>query len=110
MPKQSLKERFSPDIPFVPYLSYPVKQPINITECFIYSNEERSVHGNYFHKGIDFAGSFGTPIYASASGYAVAGYHRFTLLNPDFSLRTFEDKPMGNGLGYFVQIYHPEEI
>ncbi|HVX92837.1 MAG TPA: M23 family metallopeptidase [Candidatus Dojkabacteria bacterium] len=107
---KSLKERLAPKIPFTPYLTYPIKRPIHITEGFIYSVEERALHGNYFHKGIDFATKYAEPVYAAASGYAIAGYHRFTLLNNDYSLKTFEGKPMGNGLGYFVQIYHPESI
>ncbi len=93
-----------------PYLRLPIKDQFYISEGWIYSPHERKLHGNYHHKGIDFSVRYGTPVYASADGFAVASYHRFPLLNRDFTFKLFEDMPMANGLGYFVQIYHPESV
>ncbi len=106
----SVKERYKPDIPNYAYLKLPVDEKAEITEGFIYSSMERSLHGMYFHKGIDYEESHGAPVYACASGYATASYHRYTLRNDDGTFRLLDNKPLGNGFGYFVQIYHPEEI
>lgn len=103
------KERYSPDIPFVPYMELPIKDSYSLEEGYIYSQEERDVHGFYIHGGLDFDCNFGTPVYAAASGFAVAGYHRFTLFNEDRTLRLHEGKPLGFGFGNMVQIYHSEE-
>ena len=107
----TIKQRHAPNIPNIPYLTHPIKSDYKISEGYIYSNYETSVHGNYFHKGIDYACPYGTPIYAAANGYAVASYFRFTAFNKDDkSVKLYKGLPMGNGLGYFIQIYHPEEV
>jgi hypothetical protein len=106
----TIKQRYAPDIKHYKYLIHPLKQNGKITEGFLYSEEERNVHAFYFHKAIDYACNWKTPVYASASGYAVAGYHRFTLLNKDKTPRLYKSKPLSLGLGYFVQIYHPYKI
>ena len=106
----TVKQRYAPNIENIPYLTMPLRGNFSITEGFIYSQEERDVHGNYFHKGIDYATPYGTPVYASASGYGVAGYHRFTVLEDDNTPRLYQGLPIGNGFGYFVQIYHPYSI
>jgi hypothetical protein len=106
----TVKERYAPNIENIPYLTMPLRGNFSITEGFIYSQEERNIHGNYFHKGIDYATPYGTPVYASASGYAVSGYHRFTALNDDNTLKLYQGLPLGNGLGYFIQIYHPYSV
>ncbi len=104
------KERYSPKIKFVPYLSLPVENYEEISEGFLYSSEEKEIHGNYLHKGIDYKCEYGEPVYATADGYAVAGYHRFPVLNKDGTIRLFNGEPLSNGMGYFVQIYHDEEV
>jgi murein DD-endopeptidase MepM/ murein hydrolase activator NlpD len=107
----TIKERYAPQIDFNPYLTYPIKTDFQISEGFVYTKEERDISGNYFHKGIDFACPYGTPIYAAASGYTVASYFRFTNFNKRLRTpRLYKNKPLGNGMGYFIQIYHPEEI
>lgn len=106
----TLKERYKPNIPNKPYLIEPVAEHLDITEGFIYTKSERERHGNHFHKGVDYETKWGAPVLASASGYAIAGYHRFPILNKDGTLRLSDGQPMSNGLGYFVQIYHPEKI
>jgi len=106
----TVKERHAPHVPYIPYLTLPLKNGFSISEGYIYSKNETSVHGRYFHYGIDYACPYGTPIYAAASGYAVAGYNRFTELNEDGTLKLYKGLPMGNGFGYFIQIYHPYNI
>ncbi len=106
----TIRERYSPDIPFKPYLIFPVKEHSKLTEGYIYSQEERALHGNFWHRGIDIEAPYGAPVYAAASGFAIAGYHRYVLRNQDKTLRLYKTEPMGNGLGYFVQIFHPEKV
>jgi hypothetical protein len=106
----TIKQRYAPDIKTYKYLIHPLKENLEITEGFLYSQEERDIHGFYFHKGIDYPCSWATPVYAAASGYAVAGYHRFTRLNEDKTPKLFNNKPFSLGLGYFIQIYHPEKV
>lgn len=106
----SIKEKYKPSIPNKPYLKPPLLNNFEISEGYIYSQNERNIHGQYFHKAIDYSINWGEPVYASASGYAVASYHRYTLQNKDKTIKLFKNKPLGNGLGLFVQIYHPEKI
>jgi hypothetical protein len=106
----TIKQRYAPDINNYKYLIHPLKESPKITEGYLYTKEERNIHGFYFHKGIDYVASYKTPVYACASGYAVAGYHRFTVLNEDNTPRLYKNKPFSTGLGYFVQIYHPYKI
>jgi murein DD-endopeptidase MepM/ murein hydrolase activator NlpD len=101
----TVKQRYAPPLENIPYLTLPLKSDFKISEGYIYSEEERSIHKRYFHKGIDYACPYGTPVYASADGYAVAGYHRFTEINKDKTLKLYQGLPMGNGFGYFIQIY-----
>lgn len=72
-----------------------------ITEAWIYSSEERSIHGFTNHGGVDFAQPYGTAVYAAADGYAISS----TQLAPQ--ARTYEGKTIGFGLGEFVQVWHP---
>ena len=106
----TVKERYAPLIENIPYLSLPLKNNSPITEGYIYSNFETSVHGLYFHKVIDYSCKYGTPVYASADGYAIAGYHRYPLLNEDATPMLYQGLPISNGLGYFIQIYHPYSV
>jgi hypothetical protein len=106
----TIKQRYAPDINNHKYLIHPVKEYIRISEGFLYTEEERNIHNFYFHKGIDYETKWKTPVYAAASGYAIAGYHRFPILNEDKTFRLYKNKPVSAGLGYFVQIYHPYNI
>lgn len=82
----------------------PVAGPTpTITEAWLYSPDERSIHGAVQHGGIDFASSRLTPVYAAADGYAISSTHLAPLA------RTHESKPVGFGLGEFVQIWHPKQ-
>ncbi|MCC7289852.1 hypothetical protein IT417_01195 [bacterium] len=92
------------------YLKLPIKGNLNITEGWIYTQEERKIHHNYFHKGVDFQTSYHQPIFASADGFAVASYHRFPLNDPLGMPLLYMNKPLSNGLGLFVQIYHPPKV
>jgi murein DD-endopeptidase MepM/ murein hydrolase activator NlpD len=92
-----------------PYLTLPIKrQRFKITEGWFYSEEEKKIHGREIHGGIDFKAKLGKPVYASVSGWATSSYHNRPVKNKDGSERLYKGKPITNGLGYFVQIYHPE--
>jgi hypothetical protein len=106
----TVRVRYAPDIRNYRYLRHPLKESAPITEGFLYTKDKRDILNQYFHKGIDYTSTHKTPVYASASGYAVAGYHRYTVLNEDNTPRLYDGKPFSSGLGYFVQIYHPYRI
>lgn len=106
----TIKARHKPNIQNIEYLHYPIKSDYRITEGYLYSRQELLIRGFYFHKGIDYACPWGTPVYAAASGYLVASYHRYPMLNKDKTPMVYEGLPQGNGLGYFIQIFHPEKI
>lgn len=102
--------------PFEPILPTPLKltneqkfilpignpEPV-ITEAWLYSPAERSIHGSVQHGAVDFADKRGTPIYAAADGYAISSTHLSVLS------KMYEGKAVGFGLGEFVQIWHPEQ-
>lgn len=85
------------------FLSLPLKQgtTFKITEGWLYSPQERSIHGRKKHYGIDFASERGSPVLAAADGYAISSYH--TKVSGKW-----RGKLIGLGLGHFVQIWHPE--
>ncbi len=92
-----------------PYLELPLKQSvIKITEGWFYSEKEIKIHGFKIHTGIDFKAKRKEPVYASAEGWASSSYHSFRVKNKDKSLRKYKNKPVNNGMGFFVQIYHPK--
>lgn len=106
----TIKQRYEPNIKNTKYLKYPIKSDYRITEGFLYSKQEVNVRHIYFHLGIDYACKWATPVYASASGYLIASYHRYPVLNRDKTPMQFKGLPQGNGLGYFIQIFHPEKV
>lgn len=59
------------------------------------------------HGGVDFALPRGTDALAVADGWAIASYFWKPVKNLDGSSKVYQDKEVGMGLGYFVQIYHP---
>lgn len=85
------------------YLPLEGPKPPAITETWLYSAGERSIHGFVNHGGIDFALPRGTPVYAAADGYAITSTH-LSLLD-----HTYSGKSVGFGLGEFVQIWHPDQ-
>ncbi len=92
-----------------PYLKLPLKKSsITITEGWFYSEEEIKIHGFKIHTGIDFKAKRNEPVYASAEGWAISSYHSFRVKNKDGSLRKYKNKTLNNGMGFFVQIYHPK--
>lgn len=104
-------------VPTVPYLSLPFKKTdfteskntsYDITEGWLYSQAEKSIHGFNHHVGIDFAVAYGTPLVAPTDGYAMSSYHTFWLKNNNNRIKTYQNKPLRFGLGNFIQIYIPE--
>lgn len=43
-----------------------------------------------------------------AGGWAISSYHNRPVKEKDGSIRIYKEKPISMGLGYFIQIYHPE--
>lgn len=92
-----------------PFLYLPFKkQNYQITEGWIYSEEERKIHSFLGHSGIDFALSRGTEIFAPADGIAIASYFSRPLMGKNGKYVLYKKKQVWFGLGYFVQIYHSE--
>lgn len=96
----------------IPYLTLPFRSAdiggmYDITEGWIYSEDESAIHGFEEHRAIDFALPYGTPVVAPADGYAISSYHTFWLRNDDGSIKTYLGIPLRFGLGNFVQIYVP---
>ncbi|HSH31871.1 MAG TPA: M23 family metallopeptidase [Candidatus Saccharimonadales bacterium] len=83
-----------------------------MTEGWVYSAEESSIHGMTQHQAVDFGLPVGTPVLAAASGWAVASYHGVFLYDKGTGAsqrkRLYKSEPLTAGLGLFVQIYHPE--
>ena len=93
----------------ISYLNLPLKRKnLTITEGWFYSQEEEKIHGFKIHGGIDFKAERGEPVYAAASGWATSSYHNRPLKNKDGSPLKYKEKPITMGMGYFIQIYHPE--
>ncbi len=82
------------------------KQKYQITEGWHYSEGEKAVHGFSGHGAIDFALPRGAEVLAAADGFAMASYFGYPL-KKDGKPKLHKGKPVGFGLGYFVQIYHP---
>lgn len=96
-------------LPFKRYLTLPfAKQSYRITEGWFYSREENSLHHAWGHAGVDFELPKGTNVLAAAYGWAMSSYHRRVLTNKDGKPLQYKGKSVEMGLGYFVQIYHPE--
>ncbi len=82
-------------------------RPYEITEGSFYSLQEKRIHGYDVHAAIDYQVPYGTHVAAPCNGFAIASYHTFDVKNDDGSQRMYKGKPVGFGLGYFVQIYDP---
>jgi murein DD-endopeptidase MepM/ murein hydrolase activator NlpD len=81
-------------------LPFSAATPIVISEGWLYSEEEKRIHPQYLvHFGIDFAAARRTPVYAAASGWAIASYHLAFA-------GQWQGKRVGFGLGKFIQIWH----
>lgn len=93
-------------LPPAPFLTMPFEKRcpgMKVTEGWLYSPHERSIHGSDVHYGIDFACPRNTPIVAMADGYAIRSYHSV------MQDRVYQGKGIGFGLGEFVQIWHPSQ-
>lgn len=98
-----------------PYLTLPFRQKdlpqingeafYNITEGFRYSRAEQHLHGGILHAGIDFAVPYGTPIVAPCDGIAISSYHSILVKDINGTPKKYQNKFLGFGLGYFVQIH-----
>ncbi|SEF43971.1 M23 family metallopeptidase [Jhaorihella thermophila] len=71
----------------------PVRAPVRYTSPFGYRRDPMT-GGRRFHKGGDFAGPVGTPIYATADGVVKfagwqSGYGKLVILQHDFGIQTY---------------------
>lgn len=87
----------------------PSDNPYEITEGWIYSEEERSIHGSINHGAIDFAAKKGTPLLTPVKrALAVSSYEKTWARNEDGSIRVYEkDGRRGEvsiGFGFFVEL------
>lgn len=86
----------------VPFLSFPLGggAPAEVSEGWLYSPQERRIHGHRIHYGIDFAAPRRSPVVAAAGGWA-AGSYELAFAG------TFDGKRVGYGYGKFVLVWHP---
>jgi len=71
----------------------PVKSAFRFTSGFGYRRDPKT-GGRRMHNGVDFAGAYGTPIYATADGVVIhagwlSGYGRLVKVQHDFGIQTF---------------------
>ena len=101
---QRLRRIMSHAFPPEPFLCLPLPEGAKfaVTEGWLYSSYEKSVHGHALHGGVDFASERGTKIVAAADGWAVASFQAA------YAGR-YEGRRVGYGLGSFVQIWHPTQ-
>ncbi len=71
----------------------PVKAAVRYTSAFGYRRDPKT-GGRRFHKGDDFAGPVGTPIYATADGVVKfagwqSGYGKLVIIQHDFGIQTY---------------------
>lgn len=96
-------------IPIKRYLTMPFsKQSYQVAEGWFYSKWENSVHGLWGHAAIDFKLDRNTDVLAAASGWAMSSYSRRPYFDKNRKPLLYKGKHIEMGLGYFVQIYHPE--
>lgn len=102
----------------VPYLTLPfrredVSRTVQISEGWDYSADELGITGYENHKATDFATETGTPVVSPCNALAIASYHTHavlrTLMDGSQEIVTYHGKPVGSGLGLFVQLYIPEQ-
>ncbi|USN97304.1 MAG: M23 family metallopeptidase [Candidatus Nomurabacteria bacterium] len=84
-------------------LSLPFAQgaQIEVTEGWIYSDDEQKIHGKQLHGAVDIAANRGTPVYAATDGIAFSSYQYETS-------GEWKGKIVGLGYGRFVQLWDPE--
>lgn len=73
-----------------------------ISQGRFYSPDEVAIHPQIStHYAVDFPEPWGTPVYATADGVAVASYHTFYIIDA-------QGRRIGFGLGLFIQIWHEQ--
>lgn len=78
-----------------------------ISEWWIYSTGEQTIHGLINHRSVDYVVPYGTPVYAPVDGFIQASYYNTTL--GEIGKRTmYQDKTINYGLWYWVQIVYPD--
>ncbi len=96
-------------LPVERYLSLPfAQQSHRVSEGWFYSRAENKIHGLWGHAAVDFELPRGTDVLAAADGWAMSSYHRRPLFDKNGKVLLYRGKKVEMGLGWFVQIYHPE--
>ena len=101
----------------IPYLTLPFRRGdvdhlLEISEGWDYSEKETGITGYENHKAVDYAVDTGTKVVAPCDALAIASYHNHRVTRrlpggieePVF----YKGKPVGSGLGLFVQLYIPQ--
>jgi hypothetical protein len=98
-----------------PFMTIPLsRQRLNkknisykITEWWVYTTWEQSIHGIINHKSVDYAVPYGTPVYAPTDGWIHASYYN-TTLGAIGKRVMYKGKSINYGLWYRVQLIHPD--
>lgn len=89
--------------PIAPFLTIPLSKDtpnLKVSQGWEYSDDEKAIHPDIAtHFAVDFPAKWGTPVYASADGLAVASYHTYDMVDS-------QGRTIGYGLGLFVAIWH----
>jgi murein DD-endopeptidase MepM/ murein hydrolase activator NlpD len=87
-----------------PFLHMPFAKRFGteISEGWIYSEEEQNIHHHKIHFAIDFKLKMKTPVRSPIDGYAV-GYYQSSYLD-----MLYKEKRVGYGLGFFIEIWSPD--
>lgn len=89
-----------------------VYEPIeyDISAGWFYSKEIREVFKRTFgHSGIDYVLPYGHEVVAPFDGYAMSSYDSYPFEDSVGRIRTYKGINLHIGVGYFVQLYNPEQ-
>ncbi|MBI2338440.1 hypothetical protein HYU95_04625 [Candidatus Daviesbacteria bacterium] len=93
----------------LPFRKSDVNGQYQITEAWFYK-EEKDIHDFTNHFAIDFHVPYGTPLLSPADSFVMSSYHATWVRNPDGTIRLWQGKEVGFGLGYFIQAYVPKPV
>jgi len=80
-----------------------------VSEGWMYSQSLADTTGFTFHGAVDYMLPYGFPVVAPCDGIAVSSYYSYRLKQANGEVRKYKGVAMNFGLGYFVQIFNPEQ-
>ncbi len=88
-----------------------IRTPVEwyISEGWLYSERVQEYGFFFHHGGVDFALPYGHRVAAPMDGYAISSYEAHPLLDRNGRIQRKNGINLRFGLGYFVQIYNPEQ-